>query len=128
MTSFDRFFRDADGAVSKPVTMRLAILSVLLLCAVAAQAQASDPGRKSPVATSVAASTVGDPALSFPRIQGAGGVLAVDASAVMPSASAMHRLFVDISEDATAPGGINRRLGFRVANYGKTNVNRNHPS
>ena len=48
--------------------------------------------------------------LAYPRIQGAGGVLAVDAKADMPSVTAMHRLLIDISDDATTPAGINRRL------------------
>ena len=105
MTSLERTLRGASDAVSKRAIMRPAMLLLVLLCT-AAQAHAGEPGRN-PLAVTTA--TV-QPALVFPRIHEAGGVLAVDASAAMPSTSAVHRMLVDISDDATTPEGINRRL------------------
>jgi intracellular sulfur oxidation DsrE/DsrF family protein len=54
--------------------------------------------------------TRADPRLVFPRIHGAGGVLAVGPNAIVPSASAVHRVLVDVDDDATTPEGINARL------------------
>ncbi len=51
-----------------------------------------------------------DPRLTFPRIHGAGGVLPVDASAKMPSLSAVHRVLLDIDDDDPSRGGVNARL------------------
>lgn len=103
MKSLERTLR---GAVSKGPTMRPAMRLLLPLLCTAAQAYAGEPGRNPPAVTT----TIVQPALAFPRIHGAGGVLAVDASAAMPSTSAVHRVLVDISDDATTPEGVNRRL------------------
>lgn len=105
MTSLERTVRGASDALSKRAAMRPAMLFALLLCA-AVQAHAGDPGRDP---TTMTTATV-KPALVFPRIEGAGGVLAVDASAAMPSTDAVHRLLVDISDDAATPQGTNRGL------------------
>lgn len=87
-----------------------AIVFALLFCATAVQAQASNPAAQ-PVPAPIAISHAGsEAALAYPRIQGVGGVLAVDAKADMPSTTAMHRLLIDISDDATTPAGINTRL------------------
>jgi intracellular sulfur oxidation DsrE/DsrF family protein len=51
-----------------------------------------------------------DPRLTFPRIHAAGGVLPVDASAEMPSATAVHKLFVDVDEAGSSHHGVNARL------------------
>lgn len=51
-----------------------------------------------------------DPRLTFPRIHGAGGVLPVDASAEMPSLSAVHRVLLDIDDVGPSRGGVNARL------------------
>lgn len=51
-----------------------------------------------------------DPRLAFPRIQGAGGVLPVDASAELPSATALHKILVDVDDDGPSHGGVNARL------------------
>lgn len=51
-----------------------------------------------------------DPRVVFPRIQGAGGILPVDPSALMPSAVAEHRLLVDIDSDEVGRSGHNLRL------------------
>ena len=51
-----------------------------------------------------------DPRLTFPRIQAAGGVLPVDASAQMPSTTAVHKLYVDVDGDESSHHGVNARL------------------
>jgi intracellular sulfur oxidation DsrE/DsrF family protein len=51
-----------------------------------------------------------DPRLAFPRIQGAGGVLPVDPSAQLPSATATHKLLIDVDSDASSRRGVNARL------------------
>lgn len=52
----------------------------------------------------------GDPRLAFPRIHGAGGVLAVGPNAQTPSATAEHRLYLDIDSDDSSRGEVNQRL------------------
>ncbi len=106
MMSLDRTLRDAIGTVSTRAFMRRTILSLLMLLSGVAQVHASDTGTKAPAVSTIAVK----PTLLFPRIHGAGGVLPVDASAQMPSASAVHRLLVDISDDATTTEGTNRHL------------------
>jgi intracellular sulfur oxidation DsrE/DsrF family protein len=51
-----------------------------------------------------------DPRLVYPRIHDAGGVLPVGAYALMPSATAEHRLYVDIDSTGPSHGPINVRL------------------
>lgn len=51
-----------------------------------------------------------DPRLAFPRIHGAGGVLPVDPSAEVPSVTAVHKVLVDVDNDASSRRGINARL------------------
>ena len=52
-----------------------------------------------------------DPRLAYPRIHGAGGVLPVGPDAMMPSATAEHRLYIDVdSDDPTRANDINVRL------------------
>jgi intracellular sulfur oxidation DsrE/DsrF family protein len=52
-----------------------------------------------------------DPRLAYPRIHGAGGVLPVGRDALMPSATAEHRLYIDVDSDGpTRDNGINVRL------------------
>lgn len=51
-----------------------------------------------------------DPRLVFPRIHGAGGVLAVGPDAIAPSTSAVHRVLVDVDDDGTTAEGVNARL------------------
>jgi len=48
--------------------------------------------------------------LAFPRVQAAGGVLAVGPGAAMPSAQAVHRLLVDVDNDEVMYGKVNARL------------------
>lgn len=51
-----------------------------------------------------------DPRLAYPRIHGAGGVLPVGPHALMPSATADHRLYIDIDSDEPGHGDVSRRL------------------
>jgi len=55
-------------------------------------------------------STHADPRLTYPRIHGAGGVLPVGPNALMPSATADHRMYIDIDSDGPTKGEINTRL------------------
>lgn len=51
-----------------------------------------------------------DPRLTYPRIHGAGGVLPVGPNALMPSATADHRLYIDVDSDGPHRGDVNARL------------------
>lgn len=51
-----------------------------------------------------------DPRLTFPRIHGAGGVLPVAPNALMPSPTAVHRLYVDIDNDTAMHGDVSAGL------------------
>jgi intracellular sulfur oxidation DsrE/DsrF family protein len=51
-----------------------------------------------------------DARLVSPRIHGAGGVLPVAQGAEQPSAAAIHRLYVDVDDDAPLHGKVNKRL------------------
>lgn len=70
-------------------------LALLLICALALMAYRS---------------TRTNTNLAFPRVQAAGGVLAVDPSAAMPSTQAMHRVLVDVDNDDVMHGKVNARL------------------
>lgn len=48
--------------------------------------------------------------LSYPRVAGVGGVLAVPDTADKPSPALVHRVFLDIDDSASSHHGINDRL------------------
>lgn len=84
------------------------VLLVLLLCTGISLAQATNPTLAGRTPATVA--TGDGSVVSFPRIKAAGGVLGVDILAEKPSASAMHRLLIDITDDKATPDGTNVRL------------------
>lgn len=114
MTRSDRSFHFRNTPALHALPARGAVVLLALFFAMAVQAQGT--------AASVASKTAGATdrpgmqqagmklPLSYPRIKGAGGVLAVDARADRPSATTVHRMLVDISDDATTPDGHNGRL------------------
>lgn len=119
MTRSDRCFHPCNTPASHALPARGAVALLALFFAMTVQAQGTDP-----VVAPKTAGATNRPGmqhagtqqsgmklpLSYPRIKGAGGVLAVDARADTPSTTTVHRVLIDISDDATTPDGHNGRL------------------
>jgi intracellular sulfur oxidation DsrE/DsrF family protein len=99
--SYSKATAMTDDDLAPSPTRRVLVWSgIILLLVVCAAAIALTMSRPHP-----------DPRLAFPRIHGAGGVLPVGPNALMPSATAEHRLYVDVDNDEpTRSNDINTRL------------------